>query len=207
MSSVEERRADPAGAAGAPAAGGHEAYGALRPLARRARAAWTALLHPGRRTRARRRIATLAPRSILFICHGNINRSAYAEAVFRHAGELGVRAASAGFIGPGRASPEIAVSVARERGVAMDAHRARLVEPALVRSFELVVVMDRRQAKAIGARFGVPGERILLLGDLDPETPERRLVQDPVERPRADYERIFGRIERCVDELVRCLPR
>jgi protein-tyrosine phosphatase len=152
-------------------------------------------------------VSRSAPRSILFVCHGNINRSAYAEAFFRHACDVEVRAASAGFVGPGRASPAVALEVARARGVSLEAHRSRLVDRALVLSSELVVVMDRRQARELRIRYGVRAERIVLLGDLDPETPGRRLVQDPVDRPAAECETIFRRIERCVSELIGCLPR
>ncbi len=174
-------------------------------VARRVRTAWTRLLHPWRSGDAQRRVRMLQPRSILFVCHGNINRSAYAEARFRQSAGAGVSASSAGFIGPGRPSPALAVEVAAERGVSLEGHRARLVGPELVRSHDLVVVMDARQAAAVRRRFGVPAERVLLLGDLDPLPPERRLIQDPVERPREDYERIFDRIDRCVAELIRSL--
>lgn len=179
----------------------------LRPLARRLRAGSTALLHPARRARARRQVRRLAPRSILFVCHGNINRSAYAEAFFRGACDRQVSVASAGFVGPGRGSPVVAREVAEARGVSLESHRSRLVEPALVVAADLVVVMDEPQARRLRARYGVRAERVLLLGDLDPEIPGRRPVQDPVDRPPAEFDRVFGRIERCVNELIRCLPR
>jgi protein-tyrosine-phosphatase len=149
-------------------------------------------------------VFALAPKSVLFVCHGNINRSPYAEALLKRRAESRLRIASAGFIGPGRSAPAIAIEVARDRGVSLDSHRSQLITAEALRDHDLVVVMDERQARAIRT-FGCPPERVLVLGDLDPLRPATRRIQDPVDRPREDYVTIFGRIERCVSALETCI--
>ncbi len=77
------------------------------------------LLHNGRRRAALAALASAerVPISVLVICNGNIFRSPFAAAVLRRALELRglgrVRVDSAGFAGPGRATPAGAVAAER----------------------------------------------------------------------------------------------
>src|SRR5262245_35811057 len=77
-------------------------------------------LHPLRRTAARRSLAEAKPfRSVLFVCHGNVCRSPFAEIVFRElAGKAGLSSdtASSGFVGPDRSPPGAAIAAAARRG-------------------------------------------------------------------------------------------
>src|SRR5256884_8307665 len=81
------------------------------------------LLHNGRRRAALAALASAerVPISVLVICNGNIFRSPFAAAVLRRALELRglgrVRVDSAGFAGPGRATPAGAVARSEERRV------------------------------------------------------------------------------------------
>src|SRR5690606_20012872 len=79
-------------------------------------------LHGFRHRRVLRRLAAMAaPRSVLFVCHGNICRSPYAEHRFRATvavlGAAAPRAGSAGFIGPDRPAPDEAIAAAAGRGL------------------------------------------------------------------------------------------
>jgi protein-tyrosine-phosphatase len=165
------------------------------------------LLHPLWRRRALARLrACSPPRSVVFVCHGNICRSPYAAAAFvdRLAPSLrsGVRVDSAGFTGPGRASPPEAVAIAARHGVALGSHRAQLVPPGAINSWELVVVMEPRQAWALHSLFGHNGRGVVVLGDLDPMPFGRRTIADPVEQPEAAFEASYTRIDRCLGALI-----
>jgi hypothetical protein len=46
---------------------------------------------------------------------------------------------------------------------------------------------------------------VLVLGDLDPEPIETRVIRDPVEQPKEVFELSYSRIERCVEELARAV--
>jgi protein-tyrosine-phosphatase len=168
-------------------------------------------LHTARRALARRRLRSLrSPRSVLFVCHGNICRSPYAEQVLRRANLMQGRntvISSAGFVGPDRPSPPEAVTAAAARGVDLTGHRSRLMRLGELRATDLVVVMEARQQRDITTRSGRSRGRILVLGDLDPERIERRTIRDPWGRDVEVFSEVYERIDRCVQELARELNR
>jgi protein-tyrosine phosphatase len=168
-----------------------------------------ALLHPRRRRAAHIQLRNLRPRSVLFICHGNICRSPFAAAAFARLnpriGSRTITAASAGFIGPGRIPPAKALSAGLRRGLDISAHRSNVITQERLRSADLVVVMSAEQARTIRAQVrGVPG-RVLVLGDLDPSPVTRRTIADPWGRSDFAFDVSYDRIDRCVRELVRII--
>lgn len=177
----------------------------LRRLARAIKRLPDRLLHDGRRRRARERVAALAPDSLLFVCHGNICRSPFAEAAARLRVPPHVRVASAGFIGPDRGAPDEAVEAARRFGIDLTAHRSRLITGETARRTGLVVVMTPDQARA-AVRLGAPPDRVLILGDLDPEPIGLRSIPDPIERPLDEFMACYRRVDRCIAALVTLLP-
>lgn len=145
------------------------------------------------------------PRGVLFVCHGNICRSPYAEGVFR--ARLGpeaaavIRVRSAGFIGPDRPSPRFAVEEAAARGIDLRGHRSMTLSAGELRNTEVVVVMDPAQAFALMERFRTTAT-ILCLGDLDPRPDGGRTIIDPVDQSRAVFAASYDRIDRCVAVLA-----
>lgn len=159
------------------------------------------VLHPHRRRRARRRLREAAiDGPVLFVCHGNICRSPYAEAVFRRRARGRTEAASVGLTGPGRPSPETACEVARERGVELEDHRSRLVTEAALREAGVVAVMAPGQSRALRRLHGFGAS--LVLGDLDPGPVRRRSIRDPIFQPPDVFREVYARIDRCVDGMI-----
>lgn len=185
--------------------------GRLRGALRRVRHLPDRLLHPWRRRRARRRLASApAPSTVLFLCFGNICRSPFAEEVFRRrvpeARADRVRVGSAGFYPEaGRPSPEEARRAAARRDVDLGDHRSRVASPPAAGDDPLVVAMDAGQARRARRSWGTPRDRTLVLGDLDPSVPERRAILDPFGRPEEVFDEVFERIDRCVAELAAVL--
>jgi len=180
-----------------------------RRLARTLRHTPDRLLHPFRRRQVISRLRRQGPPSgILFVCHGNICRSPYAEAAFRAALPTwlrGMRIMSAGFIGAGRPVPPEALTVAARLGVDLGPHRSASLAPAAVAAARLVVVMDGAQRDEIVHRFRRPPEDVIVLGDLDPEPIDTRAIRDPVEQPIAVFEQSYARIDRCIAQLMRAM--
>ena len=176
--------------------------GAARAAGRWLRRLPDRLLHPRRRRRARERLSRGVPPDgrVLFVCHGNICRSPYAEKVLEREARGRLGAVSAGLMGPDRPAPEAALRVAAERGVDLEEHRSRLVSDDLLRSAALVVVMDPYQARALRDRHGF--RQSLVLGDLDPEPVRRRPIRDPIFRPPEFFREVYGRIDRCVAAML-----
>lgn len=171
---------------------------------------YRALLHlPDRLFRKRRHVAASRrlskmnrPHSILVVCHGNICRSPYLEAVLKRAlPDVTVR--SAGFASPGRPVPPFSLAVSAERGIDLSKFRSRPLAPATVRDADLVIVMDARQARHVAAYFGVALWRIVVAGDLDPLPSAQRAIEDPWQQPIDAYVAAFDRLDRCAASLVR----
>lgn len=177
-------------------------------LLSRVRHAPDRLLHPVRRRAAHARVAARPrPDLILVVCYGNICRSPFAAAVLRRALPDGIAVESAGFVGPGRAPPGEAVTVAARRGVDLAPHRSRLLLPDLAGAAGLIVVMDAAQERAICARFGRLPRDVVLLGDFDPGPIETRAIRDPVDQPEDAFVEAYARIERCVGALAGTVTR
>lgn len=175
----------------------------LRAVARGIRYAPDRALHPRRRRRALAAPNALRGGTVLFVCHGNICRSPYAEHALRRdldaAGRAGGwRVASAGFVLPGRPSPREALAVAARRGLDLDAHRSRLLTDEIVRESDLVYVMSDAQRRSLLDLHGGDPARVWILGDLDPEPIARRTIRDPNEQPEEVFEQVYDRIDRCL---------
>ena len=160
-----------------------------------------------RHQRAEARVRGLPDaRELLVICHGNICRSPFAAAVLQsRLHSTGITIHSAGFLGEGRPAPAHAITAARARGVDLSSHRSRLLVPSLLRSADLIIVMEGAHRTMLRNDFGIPDRRILFLGDLDPGPPDARGIRDPWDLSLAVFEEVYARIERCVTALARLL--
>jgi protein-tyrosine phosphatase len=87
-------------------------------------------------------------RRLVFVCHGNICRSAFADAAAR---DQGLRVASFGLsTDAGQHAHAPAVAVAAELGVDLSAHRTMRVEDYVPDSGDLLLAMETRQLRRLG---------------------------------------------------------
>jgi protein-tyrosine-phosphatase/predicted ATP-grasp superfamily ATP-dependent carboligase len=94
-----------------------------RRLGRRARAAWRTSREP------------------LIVCHGNVNRSPFAEALARK--RPASKATSAGFIAEaGRGASEVAIRVGRDHGLDLSRHRSKEVGRRDLATADAIFVFD-----------------------------------------------------------------
>lgn len=169
--------------------------------------------HPTRRRAAIGRLTTERARQgqVLFVCHGNVCRSPFAQVLFekrmRAAGapRSEVRAASAGFVGPDRSPPPEALAAAARVGVNLLSHRSRLLTEELLRTSSLIVVMSAAQAATICTTYPPEASKLLVLGDLDPLPIATRTVNDPWNGSATVFDESYARIDRCIRILVDCI--
>lgn len=142
------------------------------------------------------------------MCYGNICRSPYAAAVLERLvreGGLAVRVTQGGFFGPDRPANDRGRSVAEGRSVDLDRHRSRLATRDDASGTDLIVVMEQWQADRMVHELGAPLKRLLVLGDLDPDSVDSRTIADPYGLDIPFFEKTYDRLDRCVAALVRAI--
>lgn len=133
---------------------------------------------------------------LVFVCKGNICRSAYAEAVAR---SLGIAAVSCGLNAiDGAPADEVAVNSARKRGYSLDSHRTTPVLRLDLNSSDLLVAMEPWQTKALKNILGRDHPSTLLGLWCDPVLPH---IQDPFGTPAEYFNKCFENIEKSVHEI------
>lgn len=165
------------------------------------------LLHRRRHVAVRRRLSQAQrPRQMLVVCHGNICRSPYMQAVLQRA-LPDVTVTSAGFVGSDRPVPEISIALSAKRGLDLSRYRSRPIAQSMVGDADLVVVMDSDQARQIWRGFRIERARIVIAGDLDPRFDASRAIRDPWNLSSNVFESSFDRLDRCAATLVSVLKQ
>jgi protein-tyrosine phosphatase len=141
-------------------------------------------------------------RRVVYVCLGNICRSAYGDKVAR---EFGLEVASLGLsTSTGAASPAEAVDAARRQGVDLDGHRALDWGDFKVRPGDLFLVMEVRQAHELRRRLGPRGDvQVCLLGMwCSPIMPH---LHDPFSLSAPYFDTCFARVRQAAVRLDQVL--
>ena len=141
---------------------------------------------------------------LVFICQGNICRSAYAHQV---ALRLGMDAVSAGLsTTTGASSPPAALSAARRSGYELAAHRAVDLSALALLPGDLLLVMEWRQAALLRRRLGARSDvSVALLGLwCRPLMPH---LHDPFTLSDGYFDQCFARVRQAVLRLHGELPQ
>jgi len=133
---------------------------------------------------------------LVFVCKGNICRSAYAEAIAR---SLGVEAVSCG-LQTIVAVPanEGAIKAARARGVDLESHRTTPIMYMALKKTDLLVAMEPWHL-AYMQKYLMRDHAYTLLGLW--HRPVRPLIQDPYGFSLAYFDHCFNFIEKAVHGL------
>ena len=143
---------------------------------------------------------------ILFVCHGNIIRSAYGAALLAREVGATVEVRSAGlFANPGRPAHGETLRRARARGLDLSGHAAAQLTEAEVTSADVVLVMEVDHYLRVRRFYGAPRRKVWLLGAAVPHGPVE--IPDPVGGPTEGYDRCFDAIEAAVDAIAVGLRR
>lgn len=139
---------------------------------------------------------------LVFVCHGNICRSAFADVVARKAG---LRVASFGLsTDAGKAAHPPAIAAAAMLGVDLDAHRTTQAGDFFPEDGDLLLAMETRQLRRLAGDARLGGVPRTLLGlYASPPVPH---LHDPYELDPAFMLTSLGRIESAVMRLAVAFP-
>lgn len=134
---------------------------------------------------------------LVFICKGNICRSAYAEAVAR---SLGLEAISCGLdtIEDAPANAD-AIKAAEKYGYNMQKHKTRPVMYVELKRTDLLLAMEPWQIKCLENNLNRKHQYSLLGLWADPALPH---IQDPYGTPQGYFDKCFIHIKDAVETLV-----
>ncbi len=141
--------------------------------------------------------------AILFVCYGNINRSALAEKYFlKVAHFLPVNALSAGFHeDAGRPADPTMVEIAAESGVDMKSCFSKRLDKAMLQQSDIIFVMELRHLQRIQNEFPEASSKTYLLG-AGLKSSGSIEISDPYGKERNDYAECAKRIYRHVDNVI-----
>lgn len=143
------------------------------------------------------RVDPVAVRRLVFVCHGNINRSPFAEAVARR---CGLRAVSTGLkTSTGAPASGPALRLAPEFGVDLAGHQATDFTDHESEPGDLLLVPETGHVQRLVER-GVPPGSIALLGHW--ATPHRIHLHDPNRLPETYFRTCFTLIDSAVRKLA-----
>lgn len=148
-----------------------------------------------------------AAKQVLFLCYGNINRSALAQAhaEARHRGPVAFR--SAGFhAAEARPADPTMVDVAARGGLDLSRWRSRTVTADLVREADLILAMELAHIDRLEAQFPEAHGKAFLLGARTAQGAAQVEIVDPYGQPPAQYQQVYGQVTAAVDAWMRARP-
>lgn len=172
-----------------------------------ARGTYIRLAWQRRRGQAAPTVSLARHRTVVVICHGNIMRSAFAEALLKQAvlqqRVPGLRVSSAGLHAvPGKSADPRGVAVAREWGVDLTTHRATMLSTEVVAAADLILVMDLMNLAELVRYYPAAADKVVLLGEFDPAWTNDPAIPDPYGGDIEEVRSSYGRVAAAVEALV-----
>jgi protein-tyrosine-phosphatase len=165
-----------------------------------------------RRAYAPRNMA--AVRSVLFVCHGNIIRSAMAEAMLRkyllHSPDRpAIGVASAGLTDqPQERADSRSRAIAGEFGVSLEAHRPQRLTQELIDRADLIFIMDYFNEARMLVSFPAAKDKVFYLSTFGQQRGTRNPeVPDPNLGTVEDVRRCYRGLDLHVEKLANALSR
>lgn len=149
--------------------------------------------------------------SVLFVCHGNIMRSAAAAEFLRGelaaAGVSGVTVASAGtHARDGKPADARAQEAARAHGISLERHAATRITARHVADFDVIFAMDELNFVNVATSFPQSRDKLLLLGGMNATGTYRpHEIADPYLATSAEVADTIARIRRYTVALAQAI--
>jgi len=144
---------------------------------------------------------------LLFLCYGNINRSALAEKAFKQqVPDDGPTAISAGFHEhEGRPADPTMIEVASALGIDLGDCSSRRVNPQMVDDSDVIFVMELTHYQRLCDEFPSARKKTFLLNGSERGSKDNYEIADPYGKSRQTYEACARQVDRCVTQIARYL--
>ncbi len=144
------------------------------------------------------------PPRVLFLCYGNINRSALAQAYAQAQLPGPERFESAGFHAPqGRPADPVMVDVARAHGVSLSGWQSHTLSADMVQRADLILAMEVPHLERLLREHPEARERACLLDGGAGGSAAAAEIPDPYGHARPHYEGVAQRVCAAVDRWFR----
>jgi len=136
-------------------------------------------------------------RRVLIVCIGNICRSPMAEGFFRQAIPE-VQTSSAGISAlVGHGADPAAVKIMAGIGIDISAHRARMLNDAIARDADIILVMDELQKQQISMQYPYVRGKVFRLAEATKQD-----IPDPFKQAPDMFHIVFALIQNSVNDWV-----
>ena len=148
-------------------------------------------------------------KQILFLCYGNINRSALAHVIAEQSLETtGIKFFSAGFHTPDNrpADPNM-VKISAENGVDLANCRSTTISEDLVNQADIILAMEIQHLERLTSTYPSAKNKGFLLGTLTVNESFDTEIKDPYGQDSSIFQEIFQRIRLSINELSKYVLR
>jgi len=142
--------------------------------------------------------------NILFLCYGNINRSAAAESLcLQRNHSLAFNIQSAGFHSIDKRSADPAmVNIALQNNINMKNCSSSTVNTQMLDTANIIFVMEIEHLLRLEKEYPQYLHKVYLLGSLDPNPQTPLEITDPYGGSLDTYKTCFNQIESCINNLT-----
>ena len=140
---------------------------------------------------------------ILFLCYGNINRSALAEQHLKHLLSSNVTISSCGFHPQDKqpADPNMAALV-KKHGLSLEDWSSRVIAREMVTQADVILAMEAKHLVRLYMEYPEVKGRAFLLSCVTPSGTIPLEIRDPFGQSRADYENCFNDVTQATSTLA-----
>ncbi|HQP91261.1 MAG TPA: L-threonylcarbamoyladenylate synthase, partial [Candidatus Omnitrophota bacterium] len=150
-------------------------------------------------------LSATARKQVLFVCTGNSCRSVMAEYILKKIlqdkGRDDVDVVSAGTMAFGMAPTRETLKLIDELGLDASDHRARHINTDLLRTSDLVLVMENKHRSDVVHLFPSAASRVHVLGEMAGYANSDREIADPIGRSEEFYKMTFEKIKAAIERL------